>query len=225
MLTDHYPAYGLRLRTPRLELRLPDLDDLAILGEVAQAGVHAPADMPFGEPWTDQPREVLGRSVINYNLGLLARSTREAWVLPFAVVFEGAPIGAQVITAEKFSVLREVHTGSWIGLRHQRQGIGTEMRAAVLHLAFEGLGARYATSAAHIDNPASNGVSRRLGYEPDGIARSVVRGEVAVDQRLRLTRERWLELRTVPVTIEGLGPCLRDLDVEPAPQAEALAVA
>ena len=212
MLTDHYPAYGLRLRTPRLELRLPDLDDLATLADVALGGVHDPATMPFVEAWTDQPREVLGRAVINYNLGVLGRSTPKAWILPFAVVFDGAPVGVQVIKADNFSVLREVHTGSWIGLRFQRKGIGTEMRAAVLHFAFEGLGAEHAVSAAHVDNAASKGVSRRLGYEFDGIERFTVRGEVAVDQRLRLTRQRWQEHQTIPVTIEGLEACLADLD-------------
>jgi RimJ/RimL family protein N-acetyltransferase len=42
------------------------------------------------------------------------------------------------------------------------------MRAAALHLAFAGLGAREATSEAFADNRASNRVSQTLGYEPNG---------------------------------------------------------
>lgn len=51
-------------------------------------------------------------------------------------------------------------------LRHR--GLGTEMRSAILHLAFDGLDAREASSEAFADNEASNAVSRSLGYEPTG---------------------------------------------------------
>lgn len=59
-------------------------------------------------------------------------------------------------------MLRQVSTASWLGLHHQRQGIGTEMRAAVLHLAFAGLGAVDALSGAFEDNPSSFSVSEKL---------------------------------------------------------------
>jgi RimJ/RimL family protein N-acetyltransferase len=44
------------------------------------------------------------------------------------------------VSGRDFAVLREVHTGSWLGQRYQGQGLGTEMRSAVLHLGFAGLG-------------------------------------------------------------------------------------
>jgi len=93
-------------------------------------------------------------------------------------------------------------------MAHQGKGIGTEMRAAVLHLAFAGLGAEHARSDAFDDNPASLGVSRKLGYTDDGIDRLVVRGKPVVSQRLRLDRSTWEATHTVPVTIGGLQPCL-----------------
>jgi RimJ/RimL family protein N-acetyltransferase len=128
------------------------------------------------------------------------------------VLADGEPVGIQDIGATDFGVLREVHTGSWIGQRFQGRGIGTQMRAAVLHLAFEGLGAREATSAAHRDNAASNAISRKLGYVPDGMDRLVARGEAVVHDRYRLDREAWLAHRTVPVTMDGLtDACLADL--------------
>ena len=68
------------------------------------------------------------------------------WTLNLVVDLGGAIAGTQGISGRDFAVLREVRTGSWLGQRYQRQGIGTEMRAAVLHLAFTGLGAEYATS-------------------------------------------------------------------------------
>jgi hypothetical protein len=40
--------YGLRLRTPRVELRLPTHDEMVELRDVAHAGIHPPDEMPFG---------------------------------------------------------------------------------------------------------------------------------------------------------------------------------
>jgi hypothetical protein len=50
------------------------------------------------------------------------------------------------------------------------------MRAAVLHLAFAGLGAAEAVSGAFDDNAPSLGVSEKLGYESDGIERLAASG-------------------------------------------------
>ena len=99
-------------------------------------------------------------------------------------------------------------TGSWLGRAFHGQGYGTEMRAAVLDLAFDGLGAEYATSEAFEDNVASYGVSRKLGYVDDGVERHVVRGKPVVGRRLRLDRAGWAAARRVPVTVAGLEPCL-----------------
>jgi RimJ/RimL family protein N-acetyltransferase len=82
------------------------------------------------------------------------------------------------------------------------------MRAAVLHLAFDGLGAQWATSAAFENNPASLGVSRKLGYRDDGVDWYQVRGRPELSRRLRLDRAGWEAARTVPVQIHGLPPCL-----------------
>lgn len=39
------PLYGLRVRTPRLELRLPDDDELVELFTLAETGIHPPEDL------------------------------------------------------------------------------------------------------------------------------------------------------------------------------------
>src|SRR6476661_7534358 len=70
--------------------------------------------------------------------------------------------------AKPFTTTHTVTTGSWLVQRAHGQGIGKEMRAAVLHLAFQGLGAVEAYTDAFDDNPASLGVTRALGYEPNG---------------------------------------------------------
>lgn len=121
---------------------------------------------------------------------------------------DGAVVGVQNIVATDLSITRLVRTGSWLGREYQGQGIGTEMRAAVLHLAFAGLGADEALSGALEHNPTSLAVSRKLGYQPDGHQRHALDGKLVVEHRLCLTRADWQRHRTVPVCIEGLTPCL-----------------
>src|SRR4051812_31053178 len=161
MLADHWPLYRLRLRTPRLELRLPDPDDLGALAGQAAAGVHDPAVQPFIVPWTEADPATVARNAIQWHWATLGRWSAESWSLPLVVVAEGAVIGTQDVGAQHFARLREVHTGSWLGRAHHGRGYGTEMRAAVLHLAFAGLGAESATSEAFADNHASYGVSMK----------------------------------------------------------------
>ncbi|WP_197350568.1 GNAT family N-acetyltransferase [Streptomyces bathyalis] len=208
-MTPHiWPIYGLRITTPRLELRLPCLDALEKLAAVAAAGVHGPDDMPFSFPWTDGTPERRARTTFQHVLGTVAEWRPEKWTLSLAVLHGGEVVGRQDMTARDFSVTKEAETGSWLGLAHQNQGLGTEMRAAVTHLAFEGLGARTLTSGAMTDNPRSLAVSRKLGYEPDGVDVVSVRGEARTIRRLRLEREAWERHRSVPVRLHALEPCL-----------------
>lgn len=55
-MNDVTPLYDLRLRTPRLELRLGSRAELEALGDVARAGIHPPGQ-PFAVPWTDASDE------------------------------------------------------------------------------------------------------------------------------------------------------------------------
>jgi RimJ/RimL family protein N-acetyltransferase len=208
MEADWWPLAQLRLRTPRLELRLPTGDDLSALADLAALGVHDPLVQPFTVPWTDVSPADRARSTLQYQWRQWGEWRPERWALDLAVVHDGTVVGSQGISAADFAVLRQVSTGSWLGLPHQGKGIGTEMRAAVLHLAFAGLGAVDAVSAAFTDNPASLRVSRKLGYSDDGIQRQVSRGKPAIVQRLRLDRETWQAHQAFPVRIEGLQPCL-----------------
>ncbi len=208
MIVDHFPLLGLRLRTPRLELRLPLPEELASLAELAAEGIHDPEVMPFLVPWTDRPPAEVARGVIQHHWLTLGSWEPREWSLNLTVFHAGAVIGVQSIRARDLAITREVATGSWLGRRHQGQGLGTEMRAAVLHLAFVGLDVEEATSAAFADNHASQSVSRKLGYRPDGFDRRVVRGAMVADGRLRLSRADWARHRTTSVTIEGLAPCL-----------------
>jgi RimJ/RimL family protein N-acetyltransferase len=208
MLVDHFPLVGLRLTTPRLELRLPSPEQLADLADVAAGGIHDPDASPFLVRWTDAPPDEIARSVVQHYWRELGAWTAQNWSLHLTVFHAGTVVGQQSLGSQDLSITRQVRTSSWLGRRYQGQGIGTEMRAAVLHLAFAGLDADEAVSGALEHNQASLGVSRKLGYQPDGHKRHAVRGTMTVERRLCLTRADWERHRTVPVSIEGLAPCL-----------------
>ncbi len=156
----------------------------------------------------DGTAEEVARGTLQFQWRMWGQWAPDNWSLHFVTVHDGRIIGTQALDAREFATLREVGTGSWLGRAHHGRGFGTEMRAAVLDLAFTGLGAQWAVSEAFADNAASYGVSRKLGYADDGIARHVVRGEAVVGRRLRLDRAGWAAARTVEVRIEGLAPCL-----------------
>jgi RimJ/RimL family protein N-acetyltransferase len=178
------------------------------LAELAKGGVHDPAVQPFVAEWTDAAPERVAVSVLQWSWGTWARWQPESWSLGRVAIAGGRVVGTQSIEANRFAGLREVGTGSWLGRAEHGQGYGTEMRAAVLELGFAGLGAQFATSEAFEDNHASYAVSRKIGYADDGISRHVIRNKPLISRRLRLDRAGWEAARTVPVTIEGLEPCL-----------------
>lgn len=213
---DFWPLAGLRIITPRLELRWPGESDLLALAALAADGVHDPATQPFMVAWTDAGPAERARSVLQYHWGRRADWTPADWTLELVVVRDGTVVGSQGISAGDFAVRREVSTGSWLGQAYHRQGIGTQMRAAVLYLAFAGLGAEHAVSSATSDNAASLGVSRRLGYRDDGMEIHAIRNAPVVLRRVRLDRASWQAAQSVPVQITGLEPCLPDFGVQPA---------
>ena len=90
------------------------------------------------------------------------------------------------------------------------KGIGKEMRAAVLHFLFEGLGAQRCLSGAWHDNGPSLGVSRALGYVENGEDVKLRRDEPDRQIRLLLTRETWQSQRRDDIEIVGLDGC-RDM--------------
>jgi len=208
MLSAHWPLFGLRVTTPRLELSYPDDETCNALADVAARGIHDPSFMPFTIPWTDIAPPLLQRQSMQHYWRSRAAWTSQSWRLPMAALVDGEIAGVQALEADQFPVLRAVTSGSWLGASHQGKGIGTEMRAAILHLAFAGLGADYAHSAAFTDNPASLAVTRKLGYEDEGQRRVVRRGEPAWLVGFRLSRDRWERDRRNDISIAGLEPCL-----------------
>ena len=207
-LTDVWPLFGLELRTPRLSLAPVRDEQLPELIDAALDGIHDPAKMPFGVPWTDAPRDVLIRETVKHQWRQRCSVEPGSWTINFAVSFEGRVVGMQDVSARDFALLRTVHSGSWLTQSVQGRGLGTEMRAAVLLFAFDRLGAVAALSEAAEWNYSSLGVSRSLGYEANGVSEIVARpGEVTGQVHLRLEAERF-KRPDWELGVDGLGEIL-----------------
>lgn len=107
-----------------------------------------------------------------------------------------------------FASLRSVETASWLGRAFQGQGLGKEMRQAILHLAFEGLGAEEAHSGAFHDNIPSLATSRSVGYTENGETRALRRGVPDRIKRVRMDRATSMARRRDDIEIIGLDACL-----------------
>ncbi|HVN49957.1 MAG TPA: GNAT family N-acetyltransferase [Acidimicrobiales bacterium] len=209
-VSTHWPLLGLRVATPRVELRPPDQDTVAALIDLVRRGIHDPDFMPFDVPWTARPSPELERESFRFFARCWANWSTQEWDLPFAVRVDGEVVGVQGIHGIDFPHRATFVTGSWLGRSHQGQGIGKEMRAAVLHFGFEGLGAQRAETGAFHDNAASLAVTRALGYEPNG---DVVKERGGLPTRcleFKLDRGAWHRGRRDDISIEGLDAC-RDL--------------
>ena len=198
------PLFGLRVRTPRLELRFPTDTELGELYEVAAAGIHPPEVMPFGVAWSD---DLTRESFPAYHRSLREGWAPGAWTLDLGTWVDGVLAGVQSIGAETYAESRKIGTGSWLGNRFQGHGVGTEMRTAVVELAFRELEAVAVTSDVFEANAASRRVSEKLGYRVVGRETMSPRGVPEPHLKLRLDRSDWRGA-PFPVRVEGLAPCL-----------------
>jgi RimJ/RimL family protein N-acetyltransferase len=188
-LAEIWPPFGLTLTTPRLTLR-PVLDaDIPVAVAAARSGVHEPGKSPFSTPWTELPDDELAPNMAQWYWRCRAGFTPDSWTLLLGIWHNEDLLGVQDIGAKNFAKLRTVSTGSWLKQAAQGQGIGKEMRAAVVSYAFDYLKAEVAESEAASWNKQSLGVSLSLGYERNGVYKDVWGDTAREVQRVRLTPE------------------------------------
>lgn len=201
-----WPLFGLRLETRSLTLRCATEGDVCVLAAILPADLEVDPALPRHDGLSDVEQRAIGELQQYWrNLGSW---TAESWKLPFVVEVDGDLVGTQTLEADAFTTRRVVDTASWLVAEARGRGRGREMRAAVLHLAFAGLGAHFAVSSASHDNHASLGVSRSLGYVDNGVDLHVRGGRVDRLQRMLLTAEQWREVARPEVTVVGLDDCL-----------------
>lgn len=168
-----WPVMTIRVRSQRIELATPSETDLAELSQLAARGIYDPLNLYIPRSpvagWNDLASPAAERAFLQYYWASLADCKPEKWTLLLAARVNDTVIGVQEIGAKDYSITRTVSTGSWLGQQYQGQGHGKEMRLAILHLAFSGLGAHFAESAAWESNAPSLAVSRSLGYIENGV--------------------------------------------------------
>ena len=212
-LEDIWPLFGLEIMTPRLVLRPVRDADLPGLAQAALDGVHEPERTPFSVPWTDADPRDLPRNLAAFQWSLRNRVAPHHWTVAFAVHFEGRVVGSQDLSAHDFASRRTVGTGSWLTQSVHGRGLGTEMRAALLMFAFDVLEAEWAESGAASWNEASLTVSKKLGYELNGVTRVSPRtGEPVDEQRVRLEKSSFVRPEW-SIAVRGAEPALAQLGV------------
>jgi RimJ/RimL family protein N-acetyltransferase len=213
---DIWPLLGVSITVSDVELRPVDDRTALDLGRLAAGGIHGNF-LPFSTPWTRGDEVDVARNVFRYHSRMRHEMSPEKWSLEFAARLDHTLIGVQSLFAENFPRIRSAESGSWLGQAWQGKGIGTLNRIAILTLAFDGLGAAEVTTSAWADNVASNAVTRKLGYEPNGEERLEREGRVTVQKRFRMTREMWdargADLRP-HVQLEGVEALRRWLEID-----------
>jgi RimJ/RimL family protein N-acetyltransferase len=211
----YWPLFGLRLTTEDLELRPMTEADLSPLAELLPDDLEMdPSAITF--PGISDDR--IGRGIVVHQEYWKAYGTWRpgSWRLQFAVRHAGERVGVQALEGDDFARLRTVDSFSWLVTSVRGRGFGQQMREAVLALAFGPLAAQAAITSAWHDNHASLGVSRALGYQPNGESLDA-RGDQADRMvHLRLLRADWIASgRSAHVGIDGAEGCAPYFGLEP----------
>jgi RimJ/RimL family protein N-acetyltransferase len=205
----NYPLLDVRVSTPMLELHAATDDLLDQLADAVRAGKTAAEPAPYDDPisFYEPDPDLRVAKWLRATWRRRGQVDPDFWRLFFVVMVDGRPVGEQTLTGASFSTLGTVTTFSWLSADERGRGLGREMRAAILQLAFDGLGAREAASDAFVDNRGSNAVSQGLGYEPNGSDWATRQGEPALLNRWRLTRDNWEPRRRDDIELHNVEAC------------------
>lgn len=220
-----WPLHGIRLRTADLDLRVMTEADLPTLLDLL------PDDLqlnPHATTYAGLDDRANRRAVVAQGYWrALGMWSPDDWALPFVVRAThaggggggspaharpdgGSPegvLGVQWLEGPDWRAERTVDSSSWLVPGARGKGLGRQMRAAVLALAFGPLRAEAAISSAVVDNAGSLGVSRALGYRDTH--RSVLEHSGETLQHVRLERASWEAAgHAHGVAVEGIDPAL-----------------
>jgi RimJ/RimL family protein N-acetyltransferase len=206
LLDDDWPLGRIRMRIGDVALRPVREPDLpALLQILPDDAEHDPSSVMLeGLDLEANRRRLFLQSYWNSR----ASWSVDHWWIMFLVARGGEVVGVQALEADHFPVIRTVDSFSWLDVTARGEGVGKAMRAAVLALAFDHLGAQTAVSSAREENRASLGVSKALGYEDNGVSRSLSPTGACTLRHMILHRAAWRAGGRGPeVRVEGLGGC------------------
>ena len=165
-----WPFFDLRITSGEVVLRgLSDADLPTLLEALPDDLEMNPANETFAHlpPEADRRRQLVAE--VWKHRGTWSP---DSWCLDLAVEVEGRVVGVQALEGEQFPLLRTVDSFSWLATDVRGRGLANLMRAGVLALAFDHLGAEIAVSSARTDNAPSLAVSYRMGYVDNGLSRT-----------------------------------------------------
>ena len=173
-----YAPLDVAVITPRLELRGASDDLLAHLAPLVRSGKASDSPPPYDDPfWAyEQDPDVRVQKWLRGVWRARGTTGPGRWRLPLVVVLDDEPVGMQDLIGDQFDSFGTVKTFSWLSCDVRRRGVGTEVRAAVLHLAFAGFDAREAhgaTSTTPVPT-ASRSVWGTSPTGPPGLSATVV---------------------------------------------------
>ena len=190
MTSAYWPLFGLRITTADLLLRPMREADLGPVSDLLPEDLEldpAATRYPIGDK--HRSRGIVTHQGYWKSFGTWRPS---AWRLGFVVLAGDEIVGFQELEGNDFPLLRTVDTSSFLIPQVRGHGFGKQMRRAVLALAFGPMEAAAAITSAWHDNHASLGVSRALGYRPNGESLQAREERADVMVHLRLTRSDWL---------------------------------
>jgi RimJ/RimL family protein N-acetyltransferase len=201
----YWPLFDLQLTSADLVLTPMREADLAEVADLLPGDVELnPSATTYGIDRAVQRGVVVHQEYWRY----YGTWTPQQWRLNFAVRRNGDLLGLQELEGNDFPVLRTVDTSSWLVADARGTGVGKRMRRAVLAFAFGPLEAQAAVTSAWHDNTASLGVSRSIGYRPNGVSVLARDGGADTLVHLRMTREQWRDTGAADeVAIDGFEPC------------------
>jgi RimJ/RimL family protein N-acetyltransferase len=170
------------LKTERLVLRAPSASDVPAMvkfaGDRRVAENTARIPHPYGV--ADAER-------------FLAEANRQSGGATFAVVLDGAMVGACGIEVRP----DEVELGYWIGVPFWSRGYATEAVRAVIDYGFGELGHEALQAGARVSNPASRRVLEKCGFQWTSVRLCRIRAinSAAPVDRFRLDRGLWASLK------------------------------
>jgi RimJ/RimL family protein N-acetyltransferase len=200
-----WPLTHLRIVGPDVTLRPLTEADLAPLAERLPADVEFDPALPAYDGLDASAAR--GTALHQTYWRALGNWRVESWDLLLAVETDGATVGVQSLEGKDFPRRRTVESWSFLLPDVRGRGVGKSMRRAVLALAFDQLGALAAETEALQSNSPSLGVSRAVGYLPNGETLHASDNGLELMLRLRLTRERWLASGAGAVEVTGFDAC------------------
>lgn len=156
------------LRTPRLRLRPPRRSDLDAIDEAIQESL---SDLILWLPWA-RPGHTRADSRRYLRSARTARTRRAAFEFVVQDVHSDAFLG--MVSLHRIDwIRRSGGVGYWVRRSARGKGIATEAATAILQLAFQDCRLHRVEIHVALENPASQRVAEKMGFQREGIARGV----------------------------------------------------